>query len=322
VPETTFISHAQNGEDVVLWRALGDVGLGRYVEVGANHPTELSITRAFYDRGWSGLTIDPVADYVAQHREQRPRDVQVQAAVTDADVDEVVLNEIAGTGLSTLDDGVAARHAADGREATRRAVPARRLDALLEEQGWQDADLHFLVVDVEGAEAQVIRSIDLARWRPWVLVIESTAPLATSQTHAEWEPAVLAAGYEFCLFDGLSRYYVAREHAERLRGRLSYPACPLDFYERADLVQAREEAAALSTARDAVLTQLLHWRRAALETWAVVERVDDPATAAEMDHLRRTVADLTHDLVATRATLSWRVTAPLRRASGLARRTR
>jgi FkbM family methyltransferase len=322
VPDTTFISHAQNGEDVVLWRVLGDVGPGRYVEVGANDPTELSITRAFYDRGWSGLTVDPVEEYAARHRAERPRDVQAQVAVTDADVEEVVLNEIPGTGLSTLDDDVAARHAADGRGATRHAVPARRLDALLDAQGWEGADIHFLVVDVEGAEAQVLRSVDLRRWRPWVLVIESTAPLGTAQTHGEWEPEVLASGYRFCLFDGLSRYYVAEEHADRLAERLSYPACPQDVYVRADVVRAQEEAARLTAARDRVLLELRHWRRAALEQWAVAVREDDPATTAELDHLRRTVADLTHDLVATRATLSWRVTAPLRRASGLARRAR
>ena len=38
----TFVSYAQNGEDVVLWRALSHVENGFYVDVGAADPeTEL-----------------------------------------------------------------------------------------------------------------------------------------------------------------------------------------------------------------------------------------------------------------------------------------
>ena len=43
----SFISYSQNGEDVVLMRALGHLGSGRYIEVGANDPTNDSVTRAF-----------------------------------------------------------------------------------------------------------------------------------------------------------------------------------------------------------------------------------------------------------------------------------
>ena len=58
-----FDSFAQNGEDVVLWRALGHIANGRYVDVGANHPTNDSVTRAFYDRGWRGIAIEPDPTY-------------------------------------------------------------------------------------------------------------------------------------------------------------------------------------------------------------------------------------------------------------------
>ena len=60
VESAPFVSYAQNGEDVVLFRALGGVESGRYVDVGANDPVADSISYAFYLRGWSGITIDPV----------------------------------------------------------------------------------------------------------------------------------------------------------------------------------------------------------------------------------------------------------------------
>ena len=42
-----FVSHAQNFEDVMLWRALGDVKQGFYVDVGAADPVDMSVTKAF-----------------------------------------------------------------------------------------------------------------------------------------------------------------------------------------------------------------------------------------------------------------------------------
>ena len=55
-----FISYAQNNEDVLLWRALGHVRDGFYIDVGANDPVEHSVTKAFYDAGWRGISIEPL----------------------------------------------------------------------------------------------------------------------------------------------------------------------------------------------------------------------------------------------------------------------
>ena len=304
-----FISYAQNREDVVLFRALGHVPSGRYVEVGANHPTQDSATRAFYDRGWSGLTVEPVPYFADLHREERPRDTLVQAAVTDQDQGEVTLHVVPGTGLSTIVDAVSDQHAAAGIASEELSVPAIRLDALLADQGWsEDDDIHFLLVDVEGAEQAVLRSIDLRRWRPWVLVIEATKPNSTASTHGEWEDGVLAAGYEYCLFDGLSRYYVAKEHAPELKATLSYPACVLDDY----LTHHHEQA--LQTA-DRLLAETTHWRTVALTQWADI--VGELGLAATEERAR-----LAQELDAIRQTMSWRVTRPLRGVRTMLGRTR
>ena len=87
-----------------------------------------------------------------------------------------------------------------------------------------------MVIDVEGAEAQALSGLDLQRWRPWVLVVEATRPNSTEPSHEAWERYLTEAGYSFCLFDGLSRFYVAAEHREALEASLSYPACVFDHY--------------------------------------------------------------------------------------------
>lgn len=311
-----FISYAQNREDVVLFRALGHVPSGRYVEVGANHPTHDSATRAFYDRGWSGLTVEPVPHFAELHREERPRDTLVQAAVTDDAPGEVTLHVVADTGLSTIVDAINEQHAAAGIASEQLTVPAVRLDALLSDQGWSaDDPIHFLLVDVEGAEQAVLRSIDLERWRPWVLVIEATKPNSTESTHDEWEDGVLAAGYEFCLFDGLSRYYVAKEHAPELKAALSYPACVLDHYLTHSHDRALQDAERARQDVDRLLVETTHWRTVALTQWADVVGSVGIAASEERAHLLS-------ELDAIRNTVSWRVTRPLRGVRTLLDRAR
>lgn len=56
----TFISYAQNFEDVRLWRVLKQFEHGFYIDVGANDPRHHSVTKAFYDHGWQGINVEPM----------------------------------------------------------------------------------------------------------------------------------------------------------------------------------------------------------------------------------------------------------------------
>jgi hypothetical protein len=57
----SFISYAQNYEDVMLWRALKHIDRGFYIDVGANDTDHDTMTKAFYERGWRGPGIKNVA---------------------------------------------------------------------------------------------------------------------------------------------------------------------------------------------------------------------------------------------------------------------
>jgi FkbM family methyltransferase len=311
-----IVSFAQNGEDVVLWRALRDVVDGFYVEVGAFHPTSDSVSRLFYDRNWSGVAVEPVPSAAAAFAEARPRDVVVRAAVSNTP-GTGVLHVIPDTGLSTLVDEVAQRHAGSGWSVSDQEVPLRRLDDILDEHA-AGRTIHFMTVDVEGAERQVLESVDLRRHRPWVLVIEATEPNRTTHTESRWEDLVESAGYRFVLFDGLSRFYVADEHHATLGDRLSYPACVHDHFVTAHQLEvahrledvhrelgATHELLRRATAeRDDLVSQVVHWRGAVLRHWASAA-VGGGGGNGDAAHLRA-------ELEAMKRTLSWRVTGPLR----------
>ncbi len=220
-----FRSYAQNAEDVVLWRALKDVVEGCYVDVGAAHPVIDSVTKAFYERGWSGIDVEPTDAYAADLRADRDRDIVVQACAGDAP-GTATLHMVLGTGLSTVTDDVE-RVDAKRYDVVDVEVPVVTLDDLLVEHGCDGRDIHFLKVDVEGFEEQVLRGTDLSRWRPWIVVVEATLPNSTQQVHDRWEHLLVDAGYRFCLFDGLNRFYASPDHPELVE-ILSFPVCVFD----------------------------------------------------------------------------------------------
>ena len=278
----TFVSHAQNREDVVLHRALGHLDTGRYIDVGANDPTEDSVTRAFYDRGWRGITVEPVAADAARQRTERPGDLVVEAAATDHDGGTVEFFSVSDSRLSTLVDGVGQDHLRHGWGVERIQVASRRLDSVLTEHGWDTGDIHFLSVDTEGAEGAVLTGLDLTRFRPWVLVVEATRPQSSEPSHQDWEHLVVSAGYRFVLFDGLSRFYVAQEHADELAPRLSAPANVLDPYVLASQVRS-----------DAELDRLTH-ATVDLESARQAQLVEIDRLRGEIDHYDKHLAHVTN----------------------------
>ncbi len=101
-----FVTYAQNFEDVILWRALKHVDRGFYVDCGAYDPTRQSVTKAFYDRGWRGINIEPIPSLLQEFVVQRPLDTNLAIAVSDGS-DGAELYEVGGTGLSTLFHSIA-----------------------------------------------------------------------------------------------------------------------------------------------------------------------------------------------------------------------
>ncbi len=78
----TFISYAQNFEDVMLFRALEGIKKGFYIDVGAQDPVLDSVTKAFYERGWRGINVEPVEQWFKKLVADRPEDFNLQLAVS------------------------------------------------------------------------------------------------------------------------------------------------------------------------------------------------------------------------------------------------
>ena len=240
-PKAAIISYAQTHEDVLLWRALHKVHRGFYIDVGAHDPTALSVTRAFYDRGWRGINVEPNPSYVAKLRKERPRDVTLEVALGHSP-GTATFYEFGDTGLSTLVKAIADEHIAAGFMAAELRVPVTTLAAVTDDLG--DQPVHFLKIDVEGYERQVLRGANLEKVRPWIVLIEAVRPMTTISSYEVWEPLLLEAGYKFVYFDGLNRFYVAEEQFG-LERYFSVPVSICDPFRDSEVARLSDSVAEL-----------------------------------------------------------------------------
>jgi len=207
-------SYAQNFEDVMLWRALGHVKNGFYIDIGAQHPVIDSVSKAFYEKGWRGIHVEATPAYAKLLREDRPDEIVIEAAVSDQH-GSIKFYEIPETGISTGDAHIAAMHREKGFPVREINVPTLTLADILSIAG--EREIHWLKIDVEGMEKHVLEGWGHHPNRPWILVVEATLPLTTTDSHHEWEHYVIGLDYFHAYSDGLSRFYVSRRQSELLR---------------------------------------------------------------------------------------------------------
>lgn len=327
----SFISYAQNFEDVMLWRALQHVERGFYIDVGANDPQVDSVTQAFYERGWRGINIEPLVSHWKDLQRERPQDVNLRCAAGESQ-GELELWEAEVRGWATLAQDVVNKHEQEGYGGEFYKVPVVPLTQICAEH--VHGDIHFLKIDVEGFEKSVLKGMDFSRFRPWVVVVEATEPNSTVENYQMWEPDLLPHGYRFVYADGLNRYYLADEHTD-LADAFKYPPNVFDgfvpaaqrrlehaFQEGQDKLRSAEQAA--QTEREAAQAELA--TRRALQTELsqarqelVVLRSEAQAirVQAEGARMAEQAAQARYDEVLH--STSWRVMAPVRRAVDLAR---
>ena len=314
----SFVSYAQNHEDVMLARVFRGLHDGFYIDVGAQDPRIDSVTKAFYEQGWHGINLEPVEAWFAKLRQDRPRDITlcVAAGAVEGEVD---FHEVVDTGLSTSSDEFARRHQAQGHRVVTRKVPVRTLDAICAEHGVQQ--VHFLKVDAEGDEAAVLRGIDLLRLRPWVILVEATEPNAQSSTHAQWEPLVVGRGYDFVYDDGLNRFYLATEHAALAQAFATPPNVYDDFVLR-QVVDLGDHAQGLSTHIAALEDQSRQRAEAIDRLQAIVVDKDRLLAESMAGHAQdlALLAQAREDLAAVHRVVEERDAALAERAAALAER--
>jgi FkbM family methyltransferase len=238
---TSFYS--QNFEDVLLNRVFSDISEGTYVDVGCHHELQDSVTRYFYEHGWSGINLDPVTEHIEEYG-QRKRDINLNLAAG-ASASRLLFSVVDGSGLSSFyTSHVECARAHGLQQVEERWVEVRTLNSILAEHLAPERCITFLKIDVEGHEYEVLKGIDLQQYRPIVILVETTLPCSTLLVHnfSDISAYICSHSYREVFFDGVNTWWLAEEQQSHRLHHFQYPIGVFDGYSPFEIRRVLLEA--------------------------------------------------------------------------------
>lgn len=156
-------SYSQFQEDIYIYSNLKKYDLKNsfYVDVGANHPTDISNTYLLYKNGFRGLVIEPNQELIKLFKIFRPKDIAL--AIGASNQNRVLAFHISKTPvLSSFQKEVS--------QYSTQYVPVMRLDDILINIPFEYINL--LSIDVEGMNYEVLQGAAQTLEKTLLLCIE------------------------------------------------------------------------------------------------------------------------------------------------------
>jgi FkbM family methyltransferase len=186
-----------NEEEQQLVRQFFGGEPGFFVEVGANHPVVGSQSWHLEQHGWQGILIEPQPDLATELAKVRRAKVFAVACSSSKKAGLRLPFFVAG-GLSSLERETMA----PGSEVEAVIeVDVRTVDDVLTEAGARQP-IDFLSIDVEGHEIEVLRGLDVMRWRPRLILLEDHVG------NLDKHRFMKSLGYRLVRRTGLNGWYV------------------------------------------------------------------------------------------------------------------
>lgn len=173
--------YSQAGEDIVVgallkaWERRTSIPLHtqRYLEIGANHPFATSSSYLLNCRyGMKGVLVEANKTLIPALKRHREKDVVIHAAVVDSAEESVSFyvsnqNELSSVKKRFVEEW---REGAVGLCEVQQA-PAMRINDILKMHFGMGPPI-FIAIDIEGADLLVMKDLDWATWRPFVVQAE------------------------------------------------------------------------------------------------------------------------------------------------------
>jgi FkbM family methyltransferase len=173
-------TYAEFETDHIIWENYFLNKVGVMVEVGCADPIIYSMSKLFRDKGWRCIGVEPNPFFTNKHRMLGNEVYEYAVSTQNAtDVDFFMVNDYGHGHTMTYEsfsalkihEGYIEKHSMPQNIEVIK-VKTKTLQDILEQDAKID-HIDFLSVDVEGYELDVIRSLDLTKYKPSVIVLEN-----------------------------------------------------------------------------------------------------------------------------------------------------
>lgn len=209
------ISYAQNREDLLASAFFPDIEKGFYVDVGANHPIRHSVTKILYSKGWRGINVEPNPAMFELIECDRKEDINLNIGISNkgGELNLRLYHSSDGlAGLSTFSPFTKESYTSNTSEETKNysdiKVKVKTLYDIFIENNIKE--IHFMKVDVEGFEYEVLEGNDWNKFRPQLICIEA------NHLVKDWHKYLESKKYKVVFNDGLNDYLLSEESMFRL----------------------------------------------------------------------------------------------------------
>lgn len=165
-------SYSAFGEDIEIKKYFKDKLDGFYVDVGCYHPIKANNTLLLYQKGWTGINVDINKLSIDFFNFCRPKDLNLNLAISKKKAKMYYQKKLS---LLNSIKKKQAKAAFQGKILTKK-IKAKSLNAVLNDSEFKNRKIDFLDIDVEGADYEVLTSLNFKKYDPKIISIEIMPP--------------------------------------------------------------------------------------------------------------------------------------------------
>jgi FkbM family methyltransferase len=162
----------QEGENIILERIFAKQFKGLYVDVGAHHPVRFSNTINLYQKGWTGINIEPNQETIKAFQKMKPKDINLNIAISTIKK-SCNYYKFKEPALNTTDIKIVKIRERQGYKCIEKIiVPTQTLSQVFSKYCKKKSIIDILKIDVEGKELDVLKSNNWKKFVPKVIICE------------------------------------------------------------------------------------------------------------------------------------------------------
>ena len=174
--------------------------------MGCYHPYKGSLTYKLYDRGWNGINIDISKTSIDLFNISRKKDINLNLAISNFDGETYYYEN------SPINQQNSLIQTNDLQKKIK--IQCLTLDTVLKNKDLEEFD--FLNIDVEGNELEVLKGLNLKKFKPKLITIENNDLTINEYLESEVCKILIKSDYTLVNKIGVTNFFMPNQLANKI----------------------------------------------------------------------------------------------------------